>query len=253
MLDVAYEERNPDATETLPFLHGSPDGARTWDAVLADPSLANKRAIVPWTRGYGATRFRDGVAPTAQAAASARDAIELLDALGIERCTLVGYGSTGPAHHLSYERVAAYSYRSLFATTRGEAALRDDRDGLDRTLRRMWSPGWSFDEAEFARTARAWTNPDDVAVVLHSYRHRWGIAPGEARYAGDETHLAAISPVTVPAVAIHGADDRVTLPRATEAKEAHFTSRCERLVVPGAGHFVRREAPDTVARAIAGA
>lgn len=91
-LEIEYEERNPEAGETVVLVHGFPDDARTWDAVLELPEFADKRAIVPWLRGFGATRFRDPIAPrTAGTGALARDVIDLLDALGIERCTLVGH------------------------------------------------------------------------------------------------------------------------------------------------------------------
>jgi pimeloyl-ACP methyl ester carboxylesterase len=279
VLDIAYEERNPHAADALVLLHGFPDDARTWDAVLACPEVARFRALVPWLRGHGETRFRAGALHTAETAALARDVVDFLDALGLERVTLVGhdwgaragyaaavlaperierliaiavgYGTNAPSQVMSYEQAAAYWYQWFFATPRGEAALRDDRRGLGRFLWRTWSPGWRFDDAEFARTAAAWENPAYVDVVLHSYRRRWGFAPADPRYAADDALLAPHPPVRVPTVVIHGAHDGATLLEATEGKYAFFPAGYERIVVPNAGHFVQREEPALVARAIA--
>ena len=280
LLDIAYEERNPEGRETIVFLHGFPDDARTWDAVLACPELAGKRAIVPWLRGYGATAFRDSATPrTAQAGALARDVVNLLDAIGIERCTLVGhdwgsraaygaavlaperftrlialsvgYGTNIPSQKLAFDQAARYWYQWFFATARGEAALRDDRAGICRYLWRTWSPSWKFTEDEFERTAAAFGNPDFAPIVLHSYRSRWGFAPLDPRYATDDAALAGTPPIRVPSVVLHGDEDGATLLDATENCEKHFVAGYSREVVRGVGHFIQRERPEVVAAAIA--
>jgi pimeloyl-ACP methyl ester carboxylesterase len=279
-LEISYEEHNPGARETIVFMHGFPDGVRTWDRVLAQPAFAGKRAIVPWTRGFGATRFLDPSAPrTGGVAGFGRDVLDVLDTLGIERCTLVGhdwgaragyaaailaperierliaiavgYASTPSGHGMDYDQVHAYWYQWLFSTPQGEATLRDDRRALCRYLWRSWSPSWRFDDTEFDETATAWDNPDFVPVVLHSYRVRWGFVAPDPRDADDERKLAGDPPIDVPTVVLHGAKDGVTMLSGTAGKERHFLSNYDRKVVPGAGHFVPRDAPEAIAAAFA--
>jgi pimeloyl-ACP methyl ester carboxylesterase len=281
-LEIAYEERNPDGPDVVVLLHGFPDDVRTWDAVLAQPELVGKRAIVPWLRGFGSTAFRHRQAPrTAQASALARDVVDLLDALDIERCTLVGhdwgaraaygaailapqrftrivalsvgYGTNVASQAMSFEQAARYWYQWFFATARGEAALHGDRRALCRYLWRTWSPSWNFTSEEYERTAVAFDNPDFVDVVLHSYRSRWGFAPPDPRYANDDAALAGVPPVPVPTCVLHGDEDGATLLEATEGCEALFPAGYRRDVVRGAGHFVQRERPAVVAAAIASA
>jgi len=280
-LEIEYEERNPEARETVVLVHGFPDDARTWDAVLELPEFAGKRAIVPWLRGFGATRFRDPIAPrTAGTGALARDVIDLLDALGIERCTLVGhdwgaragyaaavlaperfelliamsvgYATNVPSQTMEYDQAHAYWYQWFFATSRGETALTNERRALCRYLWRTWSPSWRFDDGEFERTAAAFDNPDFVPVVLHSYRRRWGFAPPDPRDVLDDAKLAGNPAIAVPTVVLHGDEDGATLPSATSDKERYFTGGYERRVIGGAGHFVQREAPHVVAAALSG-
>jgi pimeloyl-ACP methyl ester carboxylesterase len=281
-LEIAYEERNPGAADTVLLLHGFPDDIRTWDALLERPELAGKRAIVPSTRGFGATRFLDPATPrSGQASALASDALDLLDALGVDRCTLIGhdwgaraayaaavlaperfervialsvaYAGAAPDQRVPYDQAEAYWYQWLFATARGEAALRDDRRALCRYLWTRWSPSWRFDDATFNRTADAFDNPDFVAVVLHSYRSRWGFAPPDPRYAGADAKLADNPPLAVPVTVVHGDEDGATLLAATEGKERYFPAGYKRIVARGAGHFVQRENAALVAEVVANA
>ncbi|GAC1523525.1 MAG: alpha/beta hydrolase [Vulcanimicrobiaceae bacterium] len=278
-LDVAYEERNAGARDVVVLVHGFPDDARTWDALCARPALANARMIAPWLRGFGETRFRDPAAPrVAPAHALARDVVDLLDALGIERCTLVGhdwgaraaygaavlapervsalvalsvgYGTNVPGQTMSYEQMHAYWYQWYFATPRGAATLADDRAAFCRHLWRVWSPTWTVPAGEYERTARAFENPDFTSIALHSYRHRWGFAEAGAGSAADEATLAALPPIAVPTLVVHGDVDGATLLEATADRERSFGQLYERLVLPGVGHFVQREAPDALDAAI---
>ncbi|GAC1300669.1 MAG: alpha/beta hydrolase [Vulcanimicrobiaceae bacterium] len=282
-LAIAYEERNPHARDVVVLLHGFPDDARTWDALLEREPFASARTIVPWLRGFGTTRFRDAAAPRqAPASALARDVVDLLDALGIARCTLVGhdwgarasygaailaperiaavvaiavgYGTNVPGQAMSYAQAQAYWYQWFFATARGEAALRDDAHALCRHLWRTWSPSWRFDDDEYDRTAAAFAAPDFAAIVTHSYRHRWGFAaaePSDARAAADERLIAALPPIPVPALVIAGAEDGATLLESMAVRASSFAAAYERVVVRDAGHFVQRERPQAVADAYA--
>lgn len=282
-LDVAYDERNPNAREVVVLVHGFPDDATTWDALLETAPFAGARTIAPWLRGYGATRFRDAATPReAHASVLARDIVDLLDALGIERCTLVGhdwgaraaygaavlaperietlvaiavgYGTALAAEPMSSAQARAYWYQWLFATPRGEAILRDRAEAFCEELWRMWSPTWRFARDEYARTSAAFANPDFVSIVLHSYRHRWGFASADLRAAGaaaDDRRLAELPRIAVPTLVFHGDEDGATLPDATADRDGSFAAAYERVAIAGAGHFVQREAPLAVAEAYA--
>jgi len=280
-LAIAYEERNPQASDVVVLLHGFPDDARTWDELLERPPFAHARTIVPWLRGFGATRFRNAAAPRqAHASALARDVIDLLDALGIARCTLVGhdwgaraaygaailaperiaalvaiavaYGTNVAGQAMSYAQAQAYWYQWFFATARGEAALRDDAPALCRHLWRTWSPSWRFSDAQYERTAASFATPDFAEIVTHSYRHRWGFAPADlrdARAAADDARIASLPAIGVPVLVFFGDEDAATLLETADARGASFASQYERVVVSGAGHFIQREAPQAIADA----
>jgi pimeloyl-ACP methyl ester carboxylesterase len=282
LLHVIYEERRANEQDAVVLLHGFPDDARTWDAVVDAPELRSVRTVAPYLRGYGETRFRDPATPrSGQSAALARDAVELLEALGIERCILVGhdwgaraaynaavlapqrirsvialsvgYGTNVPSQTLSYEQIERYWYQWYFATPRGETVLREDRNGFCRSLWQRWSPHWRFDAGEYERTAASFDNPDFVEIVLHSYRQRWDFAPGEPCYDDDETLLRSAPPLGVPVTVLHGTEDGATLLEATEGREAFFPAGYRRIVLEGAGHFVQRERPQAVVDAIVAA
>jgi pimeloyl-ACP methyl ester carboxylesterase len=149
-------------------------------------------------------------------------------------------GSVRPAPP---EQEARHWYQWYLHTARGLAALETDRAAFCRHLWRLWSPGWRFTEAEFARTAASFGNPDFVATVVQSYRHRHRAAPGDPALEGIERRLAARPPITVPSVVLHGAEDGVDPPANSAGCGRWFAGAFRRAVVPGAGHFVPREAP----------
>jgi pimeloyl-ACP methyl ester carboxylesterase len=141
-------------------------------------------------------------------------------------------------------------YQWYFNTERGRLGLAQHRRDICRLLWQEWSPGWRFDAATFDRTAPSFDNPDFVPVVIHSYRHRHGNAPGEARFDAVESRLAARPPITVSTVVLHGAEDGVSPPRRSERDMALFPAGTARHVVPGAGHFLPREQPGAVVDAL---
>jgi pimeloyl-ACP methyl ester carboxylesterase len=117
-------------------------------------------------------------------------------------------------------------------------------------LWRLWSPNWRFDDATYERTAVAFDNPDFVDVVIHSYRHRYGLAPGDPSVEATERRLAARPPITVPAVVLHGADNGVSPARSAADPAGSFTGPYERRVIPVVGHAVPQEAPREFAAAV---
>lgn len=281
-LTIAYEENGDSAGYPVVLLHGFPDDVRAWDDVTPPLVNAGHRVLVPYLRGYGRTRFRDPAAPRmAEQAAIGQDLIDFADALHIERFAVAGYdwggraASVAAALHPDRVRAAvliggntiqntiapsapaepeterALWYQWYFNTERGRSGLAANRRGICRLLWETWSPGWHFSDETFNRTADSFDNPDFVDVVIHSYRHRIGNAPGEPRFLAVEQQLALNPKVRVPSIVLYGANDGVRLkPPAPAVDQASFTSLVAREVVPGAGHFLPRENPDAVSSAM---
>jgi pimeloyl-ACP methyl ester carboxylesterase len=280
-LEIGYEAHGDAAGFPVVLLHGFPDDVRAWDAVAPPLAAAGYRVLVPYLRGYGPTRFLDPAAPRmAQQAAIAQDLLDFMEALNLERVGLAGYDWGGraaciaailapervralvtiggynvqntltPARPASAEEERALWYQWYFNTERGRLGLERMRRDICRLLWREWSPTWRFDDATFERTAPSFDNPDFVPVVIHSYRHRHGNAPGEPRFDHIERHLATRPPITVPTVVLHGADDGVSPPQRSAGHMALFPPGTARHVVAGAGHFMPREQPHAVVEAL---
>ena len=280
-LEIGYEAHGDVGGVPVVLLHGFPDDARAFDDVAPPLAAAGCRVLVPYLRGYGPTRFLDPHEPRmAQQAAIGQDLLEFMDALALRPAALAGYDWGGRAACiaaiLAPERVRAlvtiggynvqntvtpappaparaersYWYQWYFNTERGQRGLEQNRRDLCRLLWEEWSPTWRFDSATFDRTAPSFDNPDFVAVVIHSYRHRHGNAPGDGRLDAIEQRLAARPAITVPTVILHGGDDTVGSPRRSEAELSRFPAGTERRVVPGVGHFMPREEPQAVVDAL---
>lgn len=272
VLDVAYLEYGPADGWPCIMGHGFPYDAHAYDEVAPMLAEAGARVIVPWLRGYGRTRFLSADTPrSGEQAALGADMLALMDALGIERAVLGGYDWGGRAACIcaalwpervtalvsgnSYniqdiarswepdapEHEAGYWYQWYFGTERGRRGLAANRRELTELLWRMWSPEWSFDDETFARSATAFDNADFVEVVIHSYRHRYGLVPGDPSVAHIETRLTAEPPISVPAVTVDGAADGVS---GTTQHHAHrFTGPHRHHIWPGAGHNLPQERP----------
>jgi pimeloyl-ACP methyl ester carboxylesterase len=263
------------------LLHGFPYDVHVFDEVT--PLLATQgcRVYVPYLRGYGPTRFlSDQTMRSGQQAALAQDLRDLMDALNIQRATLAGHDWGGRAAcivaALLPERVhglvtqGGYNiqniasavqpaapaqehrlwYQYYFHTERGRAGLQANRYALCRLLWQLWSPTWDFTERAYAETARSFENPDFVEVVIHSYRHRFGYAPGDPDLQPVEAALAAQPTIRVPTIAVYGVDDSVTTLPARAEKDPHFVGPYERRDVQGAGHNLPQECPREFADAV---
>jgi pimeloyl-ACP methyl ester carboxylesterase len=141
-------------------------------------------------------------------------------------------------------------YQYYFHTERGRAGLTANRRELGKLLWRLWSPSWKFDEATYERTAASFDNPDFVDIVIHSYRHRFGYAPGDPDLEAIEQRLAALPPITVPTIAISGAGDGVSSAAGAATQARFFTGPFQHRVIPVIGHNTPQEAPAAVAEAV---
>jgi pimeloyl-ACP methyl ester carboxylesterase len=281
VLDVAYFEAGPAEGPAVFLMHGFPYDIHAYAAVAPPLATAGCRVIVPYLRGYGPTRFLSDDTPrSGEQAALGADLWALMDALGIPRAVLAGYDWGGRAAcivaALWPERCAgllsfnSYNiqdiakamepetpenehrlwYQYYFHSERGRSGLDRNRRAVTRLLWKLWSPTWAFDDATFERSAIAFDNPDFVDVVIHSYRHRFGLVPGDPAYAGIEHRLAAQPAIGVPTITFDGADDGVR-PAADAAAHAHrFTGPRSHRVVPGVGHNMPQEVPRVFADAV---
>jgi len=281
LLDIAYEHSGPDHAPPVILLHGYPYDIRSFDEVVRIVNAAGYRTIVPYLRGYGPTRFLSPeTIRSGQQGALGQDLLDLMDALRIEKAVLGGYDWGGRAacvvsalwpervHGLvscngyniqdltkalkpgDPEREARLWYQYYFHTERGRNGLIENRSGISRTLWKMWSPSWHFDDATFARSALSFENDDFVDVVVHSYMHRTASVAGDPRYIFLETQLAAQPTIDVPTIVLHGEDDGVGPARSSESHGRYFTEEYERHVLPGVGHNPPQEAPQIFADAI---
>jgi pimeloyl-ACP methyl ester carboxylesterase len=255
LLDIAYVTAGPITGPPVILLHGWPDSASTWDAVTPALAAAGHRVIVPFLRGFGPTRFLDaGTMRSGQLAALGHDLIEFIDALALNHVALVGHdwGARAAAiATLPLRQVHNYWYHWYMALPRGEALVRDERRTFTRYIWDAWgAPGWRLDDAAFDELARAFENPDWADVTLNSYRHRWGLADGDARYQALEARLNPAPQVSVPTLVLHGANDRCNDPMTSAGKERFFSGRYERALLPGVGHFPQREDPAGTTRAL---
>ncbi|MFJ2766821.1 alpha/beta fold hydrolase [Streptomyces sp. NPDC087300] len=282
VLDIAYHDVGPAHGEPVILLHGWPFSPVGAYAEVA-PVLARHgyRCYVPYSRGHGRTRFLRADTPrSGQQAALGADLVAFMDALRIPRALFAGYDWGGRAADVAAalwpERCTGlvsgngyliqnlavaqqplapaleegYWYFFYFLTERGREGLERDREGLARVVWRRNSPEWRFTEAEFARTAPVWTNPDYVDVVIHSYRHRLAAAPGDPRYAALERRLLDQPKIAVPTVTLDGQADGVNPPTDGRGHAAHFAGPWTHHVVPGAGHNLPQERPGPFTDAI---
>jgi len=281
VLSVGYAEAGPATGPPVILLHGWPYDIHSF--VEVTPILAGQgyRVIVPYLRGFGDTRFLSAdTMRNGEPAAMAQDVIDLMDALKIDRAILGAFDLGGRSANiiasLSPKRVRGlvavsgylisspesnkqplppeaehqWWYQFYFATERGRLGYQKNTRAFNRLTWKLASPQWHFDDATFDRTAASFDNPDHVAVVIHNYRFRLGLAEGEARYAEVERTLAGNPPIVVPTITMEGDANGAPHPP-PEAYRARFTGKYEhRTISGGIGHNLPQEAPRDFAQAV---
>jgi pimeloyl-ACP methyl ester carboxylesterase len=282
VLRIGYEESGSPQGFPVIMLHGFPDDVHAWDDVAPPLAKAGYRVLVPYLRGYGPTRFRDASSPRmAEQAAIGQDVIDFADALKLQRFALAGFdwggraaciaaalhpervraavliggytiqNTTSPSPPSSPAAERAIWYQYYFNTERGRAGLQMNRRALCRFLWETWSPTWHFTDETYNRTAPSFDNPDFVDVVVHSYRHRIGNAPGEPRFQEVEQRLAQRPTIAAPVITLYGEDDGIARPAPENPNERNqMPGLVARRVIAGAGHFLPREKPEAVSSAL---
>jgi pimeloyl-ACP methyl ester carboxylesterase len=280
-LSVAYVEMEPVDGKPVLLLHGWPYDVHAFVEVAPQLAAAGYRVVVPHLRGFGPTRFLAEDAPrNGQPAALAADIVDLMDAMRIpkailggfdwgartanivaalhpERCNAMvsvsGYligGQEAGRMPLSPEAELAWWYQFYFATERGRRGYDKDRRGFAKLIWRLASPKWTFDDAAFDRSATAFDNPDHVAVVIHNYRWRLGLAEGEARYEADERRLSTAPTIGVPTITLEGDANGAPHPDPASYASKFTGPYAHSLVTGGIGHNLPQEAPEAFVRAI---
>jgi pimeloyl-ACP methyl ester carboxylesterase len=281
VLRIAFVDAGPRTGPPVFLMHGFPYDIHAHAEVLPRLVDAGCRVVVPYLRGFGPTRFLRADTPcSGEQAALGADLLALMDALAVPRAVLAGYDWGGRAACVvaalwpercsgllsfnSYniqniakamvpdtpENERSLWYQYYFHSERGRAGLAQDRRGVCRLLWRTWSPTWAFDDATFDRSAAAFDNPDFVDVVIQSYRHRFGLVPGDPAVAEVERRIAAQPPITVPTISFDGTADGVR-PWEPAAAHAHrFTGPRQHRILPGIGHNLPQEAPRAFADAV---
>jgi pimeloyl-ACP methyl ester carboxylesterase len=276
VLDISYTDAGDPAAPAVFLAHGWPDSTRGWRPVADHLVESGWRVLRPDNRGTGATTFRSAdTCRDGSGVALAHDILDLADGLGVERFAVVGHdwgaraaytlGALAPdritavaALALAYQpggafvmpsfsQARAFWYQWLMYVDAGVAAVHRDPVGFAREQWDTWSPpGW-FDDAEFAATADAFSNPDWPAITLNAYRARFRAdEPLDARYDAMRQQLANVERVDVPTLMLQGGADYCDEPASSEGLNRHFRTY-HRVVLDGVGHFPHREAPSQVA------
>jgi pimeloyl-ACP methyl ester carboxylesterase len=281
VLDVGYAEAGSSDGPAVMLLHGWPYDIHSYVDVAPLLAAAGYRVIVPHLRGYGSTRFlspetfRNG-----QQSVTAVDIVALMDALEIEQSTLAGYdwgartadviAALWPERCTALVSVSGYLigsreanmmplppkaelqwwYQYYFVTERGRAGYDEHRHDFAKLIWQIASPGWDFDDATFDRSAASLDNPDHVAIVIHNYRWRLGLAEGEPKYDDLEKRLAAGPVITVPTITLEGDANGAPHPDASAYAKKFSGPYAHRIIEGGIGHNLPQEAPRVFADAV---
>ena len=281
VLNVGYAEAGPARGPVVVLLHGWPYDIHSFVEVAPLLASAGFRVLVPYLRGYGSTRFlSQGTLRNGQPSAIAADTVAFMDALGIETATLAGFdwgartanivaalwperceGMVSVSGYLIGSQEAGmmplppmaeleWWYQYYFATERGRAGYQKYRRDFAKLIWQLGSPRWNFDDATFDRSAAALENPDHVAITVHNYRWRLGLADGESNYDSLEARLARFPVIAVPTITLEGDANGAPHPDPA-AYASKFSGRySHRLIEGGIGHNLPQEAPQAFAQAV---
>lgn len=281
LLDVGYAELGPMTGKPVIMLHGWPYDIHSFEK--SSELLASKgyRVLIPYLRGYGTTTF---ISPktvrNAQQSAVALDIIAFMDALKIdkaiiggfdwgartadiiaalwpERCSALvaasGYLIGSPKANenpLPPDAEFLWWYQYYFATERGYKGYKANTRAFNKLIWKTASPKWAFDEDTYQRSAQAFENPDHVDIVIHNYRWRLGLAPGEKLYDAYEAKLATSPDITVPTVTLEGDANGAAFPSPEKYASKYKGKYMHHTLTGGIGHNLPQEAPKEFADAI---
>jgi len=280
-LNIGYIDRGSADGPAVVLLHGWPYDIHSYADVVPLLTAAGHRVIVPYLRGFGSTRFlSEDTVRNGEQAALALDVIALMDALGIEMAVVAGFdwgarsadivaaiwpercrGLVSVSGYLIGSQAAGklplppeaelqWWYQYYFATERGRAGYEQYRREFAKLIWGTASPKWNFDDATFDRSAASFDNPDHVAIVIHNYRWRIGLADSEPEYAELEERLSASPAITVPTITLEGDANGAPHPEPSAYAAKFSGSYSHRTIEGGIGHNLPQEAPEAFADAV---
>jgi pimeloyl-ACP methyl ester carboxylesterase len=281
VLEVGYVDAGPADGPAVLLLHGWPYDIHSFEEATPWLTASGYRVIVPYLRGCGTTRFlSDDTARNGEQVVLALDAVALLDALEIERAIVAGFdwgartanilAARWPERVSGLVSVSGYLigsqqagklplppeaelqwwYQYYFATERGRAGYDKYRREFAKLIWRTASPKWNFDDTTFDCSAASFDNPDHVAVVIHNYRWRLGLAEGDPEYAELESQLAEGPVITVPTITLEGDANGAPHPEPSAYAEKFSGNYSHRTIEGGVGHNLPQEAPKAFADAV---
>ena len=281
LLNVGYAEAGPVDGPAVVLLHGWPYDIYSFVDVAPLLASAGHRVIIPYLRGYGTTRFLSGnTVRNGQQSVVAVDIIALMDALKIEKATIAGFdwgartadiiAALWPERCKALVSVSGYLignqesgkmplppkaelqwwYQYYFATERGRAGYDKYRHDFSKLIWQLASPKWDFSDATFDRTAKSFDNPDHVAIVIHNYRWRLGLAEGDPKYDDLEKRLAEAPVIAVPTITMEGDANGAPHPEPGAYAKKFSGKYSHRTIKGGIGHNLPQEAPQAFAEAI---
>jgi len=281
VLNVGYGEAGPADGPPVILLHGWPYDIHSYVDVAPLLASAGYRVIVPYLRGYGTTRFQSSdTARNGQQSVVAVDIVALMDALKIAKAAIAGFdwgartaniiAALWPDRCKALVSVSGYLignqeagkmplppkaelqwwYQYYFATERGRVGYDKYRHDFAKLIWQLASPKWDFDDATFDRSAAAFDNPDHVAIVIHNYRWRLGLAEGESKYDDLEKRLAAAPVITVPTITLEGDANGAPHPEPSAYAKMFSGKYSHRTIKGGIGHNLPQEAPQAFAEAV---
>lgn len=281
VLNVGYVDVGPADGIPVILLHGWPYDIHSYTDVAGLLAAKGYRVIVPYLRGHGTTQFLNKqTLRNGQQAAVAQDILDLMDALHIKKAVIGGFdwgartaniiAALWPERCIAMVSVNGYLinnlernkkplspkaewgwwYQYYFATERGKQGYTANWYDFNKLIWKNISPDWHFDDATYDRSAASFKNPDYAAVVIHNYRWRLSLEPGEKQYDAIEQKLAAGPKITVPSVTLDGDSDGVVPASDGSAYANMFTGKHVHHIIKGAGHNLPQEAPAAFADAI---
>ncbi|MGY6160838.1 alpha/beta fold hydrolase [Paraburkholderia strydomiana] len=280
-LNIGYAETGPKNGPVVILVHGWPYDIYSYVEVAPLLAAAGYRVIVPYLRGYGSTRILSADTPrNGQQAVIAVDIINLMDALKIDKAIFGGFdwgartvniiAALWPERCKAMVSVSGYLigsqeankaplppkaelawwYQFYFATERGVAGYDANRHEFNKLIWHTASPKWNFDDATYERTAASFVNPDHVAIVIHNYRWRLGLASGEPKYDDLEKRLAMGPTISVPTITMEGDANGAPHPEPSAYAKKFTGKYAHRNIGGGVGHNLPQEAPKAFADAV---
>ena len=273
-LNISYFEIGNKNSIPVFLMHGFPYDIYAYKNVVGILKKHDLRIIVPYLRGFGPTKFLNkSLLRSGEQAALGKDLIDLMDGLNIKKAILAGYDWGGRAacvvaalypqrcigliscngyniQNIKIDSITPdkpeneknYWYQYFFHTKRGFNSLTNNRNDIIKFLWKTWSPTWKFSKKDFELSQESFKNPDFVDIVIHSYKHRYGLVDGDKSYSNIENKLSLTPNIKVPTITIDGLMNGVREPK-REKNIKKFTNLIKHKLLKNVGHNVPQESP----------